>query len=425
MSSAGELRAMIGLSGKSIPEAAKAGGIHVRTLRGWLAGEVRNPKPREVGGLATALHREYAAVHSAVVACWKARRESQQGEDDPVNADGYLRRQILLSGATAVATAGSALAAVLLSPSASSISVAPCLDEMRTTLAQCKNRYQACSHSEVAEGLRSLLPRVAAAEGMASGDERLRWSVVAAESYQLATSILLRFGSPGLALMAADRSLRAAEHSQVPSAAAASARVMTHALMRTGEALAAAEFAGAKAVSVDRQTTREVDGPEIWSTRGALLLRGAEAAAEGGHASRAATMLDEASELANRVGEGANYCGTAFTPTNVLAHRMAVELSLGNAGRALDIAKQIEPSLMGTVERQAGLWLDIAQAYSQWRKPEQALAALWDIERIAPQELRLRRRAKDIVRHVRFQAPPSIKLEVNRLADRIGITAGA
>lgn len=58
---------LIGLAGKTGVEAAKDGGVHLSTLRKWLAGKVRNPAAREVAGLAAALGVDYETARAAIV----------------------------------------------------------------------------------------------------------------------------------------------------------------------------------------------------------------------------------------------------------------------------------------------------------------------------------------------------------------------
>lgn len=413
----------------SVGRCAEETGIAERTLVRYRQGEALNPEVNSVRCLAQRLGLDpdelLEAIISAAVANLNSGLLTQNGAtlavEDDVNRDGYVRRQLLISAAATAAAAGNGFTAVLLSPALSTSADEPQMAVLVRALARAKEAYQECRHAAAAELLRKVVPRVEVGESLASGMDRLLWAKIVAETYQLSTSILLRFGHRSLALMTADRSLRAAERSQVLTAIAASARVMTHALMRSDEAAAAAVFAADKAAELERKSDCEADGPDIWSVRGALLLRGAQAAAESGKISQSTSMVAEASELAARVGEGANYKGTAFTPSNVLAHQMSIELALGNAGRAIDFAKKIELPRMGTVERQAGVQLDVARAFTQWGKFDQALGALWEIERIAPQELRLRSSARDIIRQMGLQAPRSIKTEASSLAERIGL----
>ena len=58
---------LLGLAGKTGVEAAKDAGIHLSTLRKWLAGKVRSPAPREVAGFAAALGVDYETARAAIV----------------------------------------------------------------------------------------------------------------------------------------------------------------------------------------------------------------------------------------------------------------------------------------------------------------------------------------------------------------------
>ena len=294
------------------------------------------------------------------------------------------------------------------------------LEHLRPALQEAKADYRACEHRHAAERLQQLIPRAEAGESLAAARERQRWAELVAETYQLTTSILLRFGAPGLALVAAGRSAEAAERSQNSSRIGASTRVLTHALMRSAESEAGKALAVKKAKQLERANPADND-PTLWSIRGALLLRAAEAAAESGSISDAYALLDESSQLAERVGQGADHGDTAFNPANVLAHHVAIELALRNAGRALDAAQKINLSQLASLERQVTVQLDIARSYTQWGKYEHATTALWAVEKAAPEELRLRKGAHAMIRQIQYLAPPTVSPAINTLSARIGL----
>ena len=74
----------------------------------------------------------------------------------------------------------------------------------------------------------------------------------------------------------------------------------------------------------------------------------------------------------------------------MLAHRLAVEILLGNAGTAVESLQRIKLDNLGTAERKATVCIDAARAYSQWGKHDRAVTALLAAEQVSPAELRVR-----------------------------------
>ncbi len=151
---------------------------------------------------------------------------------------------------------------------------------------------------------------------------------------------MLKHGDPGLASLAADRSMQAASASGDPVAIASSARIITHALMNGGHHATAV----ATAASYPRRSwtaTSTDPTPGSLSVYGALLLRGAVAAAQDDNRPTAHELLAEAEDAARRLGQDANHCWTAFGPINAKLHRINIAVTLGDAGTAIDLARGI------------------------------------------------------------------------------------
>src|SRR5690554_1776767 len=125
-----------------------------------------------------------------------------------------------------------------------------------------KADYQGCRYVKVATELPSLL-----AETEHAGD-----SVALAAIYHVTASVLLKGGQSGLAWVAADRAIRAAERSGDPLAVGTSARILVRALMRDQHHHAAANLAMDSSRHITERT------PEALSVYGSLMLTGATAA---------------------------------------------------------------------------------------------------------------------------------------------------
>ena len=292
---------------------------------------------------------------------------------------------------------------------------------LEQSVARMKRAYQACLYDDVAAELPDVITRLGAGEGFVVGDERLRTNALMAQAKHVAASVLLKLDGDAMAAVAANQSLEAAQRSEDPLTIGASARTVTHTLMASGQNAAAHQFAADRAARL----AADFDGltPDAISIYGSLLLRGAIAAAQDEAADQARTMLDEAEDAALRIEHAANHQWTAFCLDNVLAHRMAVEISLGNAGTAVENLRKIKLDNLGIAERKATVCIDAARAFTQWGKYDKAVNALHAAEEISTQELQVRPVTRDLVRQIRTGADPSVRSSLNNLVARVGIAA--
>jgi hypothetical protein len=236
--------------------------------------------------------------------------------------------------------------------------------------------------------------------------------------YQTASGLLLKLDATALAAIAADRSMTAAAGSGEPVTVAASSRAVVHTLTAAGHTREAISTAVAAAERLDRDVTADsVDG---LSVRGALLLRAALAAAGREDRATALGLLDEATDTARRLGADGNAATTAFGPTNVVLHRVAAAVSLGDAGTAVTLAATVDLANVQLPERKAALYLDVAQAYNQWDKHDRAFDAIRTAEHIAPEEVRYRPAVHRILHDLLRRSPPHLQPRVRRYADAVG-----
>jgi hypothetical protein len=289
------------------------------------------------------------------------------------------------------------------------------------SVTRARTHYQACRYAELIPRLPRLLAQLDAACGSLDGDDKLRAYALAADAYHLAAGILLKTGDNGLAHLATDRSMTAALASQDPLTVCASARIVTHTLASSGHLPAAITTARNHSQRLDRDTGTHT--PESLSVYGAVLLRGALAAAKHDDRASAHAMLAEAAGAARRLGTDANLRGTAFGPVNAQLHQVNVAVTLGDAGTAIDLARQIDPAAITVTERKASLLIDMAHAFFQWGKYGQACTALRAAEQTAPQELAARAPVRTLARNLTALAPPGLRRDAAHLADRIGAYA--
>ncbi|GAB1691898.1 hypothetical protein [Krasilnikovia sp. M28-CT-15] len=288
-------------------------------------------------------------------------------------------------------------------------------------VAEAKTDYQACRYERVLDRLDTLMPAVATARARLpiGGDQRIQFDLLATDLYHVVGSVLLKYGDPAAALMAAERSSRCGHDSGDPTAIGTGARIMTHALMSNGYSHHAAALARRAATTVEQATG--LDSGVSVAVYGALLLRGAVAAARSEDRDAAGAMLDEAARVADRLGCDGNDRWTGFGPNNVMQHRVNVALILGDAGTAIDRARRVQIDKITLVERKASLFVDVARAYVQWGRREHALSALRAAYRIAPEEIRSRPAAHRLVGDLAVLSSGHTRTHVLQFATDAGI----
>jgi hypothetical protein len=282
-----------------------------------------------------------------------------------------------------------------------------------------RRQYQACHYSELIKHLPGLLSQLHAACVHFDGNARLHAHALSADAHHVAAGLLLKLDDQGLAYLAADRSMRAAQASEDPVTAGASARIITHTLMSGGHLAAAIDTASTHAVRLDREVSTHT--PESLAVYGSLLLRGAIAGAQQGNRSTAYELLAEADDAGRRLGQDGNLRGTAFGPTNATLHRVNIAVTLGDAGTAVDVARSVDLAKISITERRASLFIDVARAFLQWGKHHRAYLALRAAEDIAPEEVSGRPSVHRLVRELVTTAPPALRRDAESFAVRVGV----
>jgi transcriptional regulator with XRE-family HTH domain len=431
-------RAAIGLNQDDV---ATAIGVSRQTVGRWESG-ASNPQPAIRRKLAKVLHVSADELSFLLVNGADAERPGPTttdtsgprlaivdsgelaSEGDPVDR----RHFITMAGGAVASTALSPasmlqdLVLVLVEPAtAADPSADLSISSLSDGLAAMKRAFQACDYDTVVDGLPDLLTRLAAGGQYVGGDDRRTVAGLAAQAHHVAASVLLKLDNHGVAAIAADRSMDAARRSEDPVIIGSSCRILTHTLMASGQMEAAHRYAAGRADALSGELL--TDDPNSLSVYGSLLLRGSVAAGNAEDSRTARALLDEAEEAAYRLGHTGNHQWTAFGPDNVLAHRMAVEISLGNAGNAIDYLRRIRLDHLGIAERRVVVCIDAARAYTQWGKHDRALGALQAAEQVSTKELRVRPVARELVQQIRSTGPASVQGELQDLVERVGIAA--
>jgi transcriptional regulator with XRE-family HTH domain/tetratricopeptide (TPR) repeat protein len=370
---------------------------------------------------------ETGVVAAGVVGAADRVPTGQLGDRLAEGGDGPVRRRELLGGLAGLATvplvpagpvgihaAGDAaselvagLERVLLRGTGTALAMSPA--QLRAGLAGVRADFQASRYRSLASRLPVLLASIDCAPADAA---------VAAELYNTAVHVCIKLKVTGMDWLAADRALAAARQAGDPAVTANVSRNVATLLRGAGRYDTAEQLA---LEAADRLPLSEPTvTAEHLSLYGMLLCNAGYAAAQAGHRSRCAELLDEADTAAARLGGDRNEHWTAFGPTEVLLHRISASWRLGDAGTAIAYARKIRAGTIRLPERQARYWVDVARAFDQWGKPAQCYQALRKAETAAPEEVRAQPKARVLARNL-LAAPASPALiGLREFATRLG-----
>jgi len=245
--------------------------------------------------------------------------------------------------------------------------------------------FQRSDYSTLGDRLPDLLDQTTLAVSAFEGAATFRAVELQSQALQLTAILLLKQGASNLAWVAADRAMFAAERAQNYLTIASAARILAYALLGAGHHGRAKDLCVGAAARLEQDL--DSASPERLSAYGALLLKAGMAAAMQDDRPAALELLELAGRVADRLGRDGNWLWTAFGPTNVAVHRVSAAVELGDAGAAIDHAKQVPGHRLPVLERRAHHLIDLARANGQRRRDDAALAALLDAERLAPEEV--------------------------------------
>lgn len=294
------------------------------------------------------------------------------------------------------------------------------LDHLRELHEQVWPLTHASRYLELAPLVASLIPelenavRATSSAGLVQAARELL-----TDTYQAVAALMAKLGETDAAWIAADRAAFTAEAMHDSLAVAASLFRMAHAFLTLGQVAQAQVIADGVIKGLEQRAAREPT-PETLSLCGAFHLVSAIAAARDNDRQGAHEHLAAAREIAERLGEDRDDFGTEFGPTNVALHAVAVAVELGDAGKAIELAKRIEPDRLSH-ERQARYNLDLAQAHAMRRQIGEALNCLEEAERLTPEQTRTHRVARAVARDLIQLSGSRPRAELRDLAERFGV----
>ncbi len=295
------------------------------------------------------------------------------------------------------------------------------IDQLRELHEQIWPLVHASRYNELAPLVNRLIPELERAVRAADDPDAAETvRALLGDTYQAVAAAMAKVGEADAAWVAADRAAFISETLNDPLAVAASLFRMAHAFLSLGQ-LAQAQAVASATVNGLVQRVADQPTPEALSLYGAFELVLAIAAARDNDRPQAHAHLDQAREVADRIGQDRDDFGTEFGPTNVALHAVAVAVELGDAGQALDLARSIEPERLSP-ERQARYLIDLALAHSMRRQIGEALRCLEEAEQLTPEQTRTHRIARAVTRDLIQLSGTRPRPELRDMAERFGVT---
>jgi transcriptional regulator with XRE-family HTH domain len=284
----------------------------------------------------------------------------------------------------------------------------PTLSTLRSQSRKAWELTHAGRYTDLTDLLRGLVPDLETAARTLTGSRRTEVFELMAAIYQACSAGLAKLGEPEAAWIAADRAMAAAERADNPMLVAAGAFRLVFVFLAARHYDQAEETARTAVDALHPMADR--GDPQAMSLWGALTLQRAVTASRINDPDAAYRHLEEARQIAARLGEGRNDYNTEFGPANVALHEIAVAVELGDAGRALRTAAAVDTTGLSP-ERRARMLIDIARAHAQRRQVQEALAALRQAEDITPEQVWTHDLVRQIVSDLlTMQDPPSREL---------------
>jgi transcriptional regulator with XRE-family HTH domain len=240
----------------------------------------------------------------------------------------------------------------------------------------------------------------------------------AVDLYGLVRTVAKRMGRTDLALLAADRGVRAAHIADDPLYLASARWNLAHVLLAEGEPDGAEAVALHAAEALDHLTADKLDALAL---QGSLRLLAALASVRLGNAWAARDRVRKVTPMAERTGER-NVRWTAFGPTNVAIYAVSIEVEAGQTSEGLRLAETIEPHPTLSIERRVAFHLEQARGYIQRQDYGSALIMLQAASTEAPEDVKYRPAARAALRAVVQRARGGVAQQAARLASRTGVT---
>lgn len=287
--------------------------------------------------------------------------------------------------------------------------------QLAAQIAAARADFRATRYSQLARRLPRLLAQAVAGRDVATSSEAPAAAARLAQTYSLATELLIKLHDNGMAWATADRAVQAAHSGNDPVVLAESRRLAATVMRRTQHR------DGAQRLMLDAANQLQSDtGLADVSTAamyGQLLAAASYTAALRDDRDSAWTLLGQAKDAAQRVSTARS---ERFSSLELAVYRISVSRVLGDFGAAVDYARLVDPTRITSPERRARYWEDTALALHGRGRPQAAFQALVAADRDTPQEVRFRPWAQQLTHDLMAGAHGNNLPGIREFATRVG-----
>lgn len=297
------------------------------------------------------------------------------------------------------------------------------IDDLRNQIASGWSRYHAADFSPLMRALPRIIEDARLFASVGSPEQKAVGSAALGKALQLAGHLAIRLGKTDLALSALERAAAAADESDDELLSPMVHGSVAWAYQRQNRLDDAEVLAVTAADGVERTRLDSAARVRVW---GGLLMSAATSAARMGKYHHARDVMMTAEEGAARlatlpppVDDGRML--SVFSPASVRIERVRLAVQHDRPDEALKLAKGIQ--LSGDIPPSWRTWLllDLARAYTDLGRPDQAVQTMEKLRRTAPAWMRQNTLAVAIVTDL--SAGPRHPPGLRQLAEFLGVAA--
>ncbi|QKZ19907.1 helix-turn-helix domain-containing protein [Streptomyces chartreusis] len=290
----------------------------------------------------------------------------------------------------------------------------PTLPDLTARVEAAESLRQDAKFTALGDVLPQILRDLVVLCDVAEGDDVSRAEALMLRASHMARVSSNLLGHHDLGWSAVQRELVAAEKAGSPVLQAAARWDLCGVWLHEGE-LGAARDMARKALD-DLEPHLSTNDQTVRALWGAMHLRAAVAWSRLWDRTEAESHLTEARQASAGVSEDGNVFQTQFNAVNTEIHSVEVSLELGHPRDVLSRAELVNIARIASGERQSHFWVCTAAGQMMNGKPALAADAILRADTIAPQHVRNRPIARNLVDDLRSTDRHSRSGEIRRLA---------
>ncbi|OHV20905.1 hypothetical protein BBK14_27545 [Parafrankia soli] len=291
--------------------------------------------------------------------------------------------------------------------------------ELRTAVDEIGIACQASEHASYAPRLADLIEELHVHAADPRGSDTQAAIAALVPTYRAVFVLAKDLGYVDLAWIAAERCVQGTQLLDSPEWTALGEFCRANGLLTAGARDRALRVAGHAA----NTAAASLSHPDVMPVYGILHLTSALAAAPGSDPRDIDAHITEAANIAQHTGETSAF-RLHFGPTNVAVWRVSIAVERGDGGKAAELARGVDPTILPSRRRRAHFYADLGRGLSQTRgKDREALAMLREAEKLAPEQVRTNPLVREAVAVMLQRARSTAGgRDLRGLAYRMGVT---